>query len=221
MGKLVKAQKTTAQKAEKKKTIGRKFLRRLPLTGYELKLFRKSRGLTQHELAKELETTQVRISNWEAGASKTLPSNALKKLLEMQPRRGPKKEPIVKTPKTGKELRKFRIESGLTQAQVAEVLGTHQPIVSVLEKSSERLPTRIRKKIKNIKKLKSNHREYSRQGREGSSLVKRVRLKLSLTQTELAKKIGTSQGQISLWEGGVNLPDHIRVKLRKMKDKKI
>ena len=97
-----------------------------------------------------------------------------------------------------------RIEHGMTQADLAQAIGTDQRMVSKWERGQFNVPVQMMRKISTVldipvEALINNVPERKR------SPIKDIR-RGKMTQAELADAIGVSQGLVSTYENGAHIP---------------
>jgi len=140
------------------------------------------------------------------------------------------KQKTSKSPKTGAELKKWRLKYGLTQIALAKLMKVEQPIISRWELGSK-LPVRALDKLRkiNFKTQKNLQKQAIVWPPKTGTQLRDYRKFHNLTQGGLAKRLGIHQPQISLLEKErvlppeiiSQLPQHPKVKSRAKKTKKM
>jgi transcriptional regulator with XRE-family HTH domain len=225
-------------------------------TGPSLKKWRLSKGISQVNLARTLGVNQPDISRWEnsirlpASAKQKLKhrnkSNSAKEKRRTAKLVKPKKRPSSSrkkqklfSSKNNKRVRKLakskkredvkslRRRLGLNQAEMARLLGTHQPLISHIERGLIKLPKGMSQKIarlgKSKKAIKRRARSIRGSGARSNTTGKQlraIRLKLGLTQTELGAKVGSHQSRISAEEGSPWISRGLETKILALRKKK-
>ncbi len=117
---------------------------------------------------------------------------------------GPKPPPpgYPGAPKTiGDHLRKRRLDLGLTQGEVAELMGVHPSTIGVWERSQRRAPFRYGARI-------TRFLGYAPlpPGRALAGRLRFYRWAYGLTQDQLGEALGVKRGTIGRWEQRRGLP---------------
>ena len=106
---------------------------------------------------------------------------------------------------TENAIARARIDKGMTQAQLAEAIGTDQRKVSEWERGVFDVPAAMLIRLSKVLGLPVESMLSEKPVR--GSPIAAARKANGLTQVELAKAVGVSQGLISTYEKGAHVPD--------------
>ena len=112
---------------------------------------------------------------------------------------------------TENTLARARIDKGMTQAQLAEAIGTDQRKVSEWERGVFDVPAAMLIRLSKVLGLPVESM-LSEKPVKGSPIAEARKAK-GLTQVELAKAVGVSQGLISTYENGAHVPEKTLVRI--------
>lgn len=123
-------------------------------------------------------------------------------------RRNPSKKIL---PKTGEELRHWRVAHGLSQAELAKRLQVRQPDISRWERGVL-LPTKALAKLSKFSKLINKCPRPPLEWPPQTGLqLRNYRKAHGITQEDLAKHLGMHQPQISALENGGEIPEDLKI----------
>lgn len=112
---------------------------------------------------------------------------------------------------TENAIARARIDKGMTQAQLAEAIGTDQRKVSEWERGVFDVPAAMLIRLSKVLGLPVESM-LSEKPAKGSPIAEARKAK-GLTQVELAKAVGVSQGLISTYEKGAHVPEKTLVRI--------
>ena len=107
---------------------------------------------------------------------------------------------------TDNPIARARVEYGMTQEQLANVIGTDKRKVSEWERGTFSVPLPMMRKIANVLGLDLMELLEEQSKPDEPSPIAAARKAKGWTQTQLAKAIGISQGLVSTYEHGAHVP---------------
>lgn len=142
-------------------------------------------GLSQSELAAALDVSVSAVKLWETGRRPVSGGwvNELRRVLAAR-------APVAVPAMTGAELKGLRERAGLSQADVAQLLGVAQPAVTAWERGE--VPEARRELL----------REALAATKPAGAVMRALRERAGWKQAELAERIGATQREVSEWERG-------------------
>jgi DNA-binding transcriptional regulator YiaG len=197
------------------------------VTKRTLKSIRDRFELMQKELAELLDVSTQTVSGWETGSSKPRKENIARIITlrnmnkgevdEALGRQGEETEAAVPE---GDDLKKFRDRLGLTQSELAELVGVSEGTVAHWETDRSRPGPQNRKELAELQS-KSRAAVDELLGRPGSpdeekaqepeelsaAEIKEIRSELGMTQGELGDALGISAASVWNWEAGNTSPN--------------
>lgn len=112
---------------------------------------------------------------------------------------------------TENAIARARIDKGMTQAQLAEAIGTDQRKVSEWERGVFDVPVSMLVRLSKVLGLPVESMLSEMPVKDSS--IAAARKAKGLTQVELARAIGVSQGLISTYEKGAHVPEKTLVRI--------
>ena len=107
---------------------------------------------------------------------------------------------------TDNPIARARVENGMTQEQLANIIGTDKRKVSEWERGAFSVPLPMMRKIADVLGLDLMELLEEQSKPDAHSPVAEARKAKGWTQTQLAKAIGVSQGLVSTYENGAHIP---------------
>jgi transcriptional regulator with XRE-family HTH domain len=155
-------------------------------------------GLLQREVALRIGVDEATVFNWEAGTAfpglRALPG--VIRFLGYDPRETPEANNL------GRLVRHSRQRHGLGMDALAEILGVDPSTVRGWERRGHRPSPRLHARLAEALGLPTTPGPRATLG-EG---LRAARLRVGLTQRELADQIGVGQQVVSSWESGNRTP---------------
>lgn len=118
--------------------------------------------------------------------------------------------------KLGSTLKMLRLRKGMTQAELSKVSGIYQNQISNYEKGNRSPSPKIAEKLLAALDAPAEYWESFQKTAKTeypalAENIKKLRQNMGLTQTELAKIIGTTQAKLSGYENGLHIPNPIQL----------
>jgi DNA-binding transcriptional regulator YiaG len=157
----------------------------MPLVGADLRVRREASGLSAAAFAERLGVSRALVKGWEAGR-KRIPRGRLSDIQAVLAAQAPAR--VERMP--GGELRAIRAERGLSQGELAKMLGVKQPTVAEWEARS------VPEDRCDLLRQAAGSRSFP------GGLLRAERERAGLKQAELGKALGVTQARVSFWEGG-------------------
>lgn len=107
---------------------------------------------------------------------------------------------------TDNPIARARVESGMTQEQLANIIGTDKRKVSEWERGTFIVPIPMMRKIADALGLDLMELLEEQSKPDTPSPIADARKAKGWAQTQLAKAIGVSQGLVSTYEHGAHIP---------------
>jgi len=189
-----------------------------------LRSIRRRFDLTQQELAELLEVSPVTVTAWETGKSRPRKANLAQIVTLREMNQGQVDEALGResVPQAIRpdQLKKVRDRFGLTQAELAGLIGVSVASVTSWETGKTAPSRETRRKIGEVRHMSAAD-VGERLGRGGPERprgagkgggppspdeIRQIRLEASLSQRQMAEKLGVSVNTISNWETGRTVP---------------
>ncbi len=160
-------------------------------------MYRKKFGLLQKDLAEQLGVSADTVRNWELGHSKPSPQN-LQKLAEMV--KLPQRFLLVSEAEFPHRFLLVRRRLALSQAEIASHLRVTRDTISNWERGRNEPRGETRERVDQLIE------ETLHGGESVAARVWEIRMRLGMSQSELADRLGVGRQTVSRWERGKRRP---------------